>query len=90
MLRKILQKVFITKKFIQKHFTVKTSCTLNIDVFEIPDNKHIEKLFSKYKLVFLDQGNSISDPSQILILQFSIPRGFLPPLPSLVNFALAD
>ena len=63
---------------------------LKIDVFEIPDNKHIGKFFSKYKLVFFNQGNPISDPSQILILQFSIPRGFLPPLPSLVNFSRAD
>ena len=38
---KILGKVFITKKFTQ----CKTSCTLKIDVFEIPDNKNIGKLF---------------------------------------------
>ena len=60
MLRKILEKVFITKKFTQ----YKTSRTLKIDVFEIPDNKNIEKLFSKYELVFLDQTNSNSDPPQ--------------------------
>ena len=50
---------------------------LKIDVLEIPDNKHIGKLVSKYKLLFLDQANSISEPSQILILQFPIPRDFL-------------
>ena len=38
----------------------------------------------------MDQANSISDPSQILILEFPVPRDFLPPLPSLFNFALAD
>ena len=42
-LRKILEKVFITKKCIQR----KTSHTLKIDVFELPDNKNVEKLFSK-------------------------------------------
>ena len=57
---KILEKVFITKKF--THY--KTSRTLKIDVFEIPDNKNIEKLFSKYELVFLDQTNFSSDTSQ--------------------------
>ena len=40
---KILDKVFITKKFTQR----KTSRTLNIDRLEIPANKNIEKLFSK-------------------------------------------
>ena len=39
-----------------------------MDVFEIQDNKNIEKPFSKYKLLPLDQANSSSDPSQILIL----------------------
>ena len=39
-----------------------------MDVFEILDNKNIEKLFSKYELLSLDQANSGSDPSQILIL----------------------
>ena len=73
-LRKILE-VFITKKFTQ----CKTSCTLKIDVFEILDNKNVEKLFSKYDLLFLDQLNSSSDLSQILILQFPIPRAFQPP-----------
>ena len=78
-LRKILEKVFITKKFTQ----CKTSCMLITDVFEIG------KLFSKYELLFLDQANSSSDPSQILILQFSIPRDFLSPLLFLLSFALA-
>ena len=38
--------------------------------FRIPDNKNIGKLFSKHELLFLDQANSSSDPSQILIIQF--------------------
>ena len=62
---------------------------LKIDVLEIPDNKHIGKLVSKYKLLFLDQANSILEPSQILILQFPIPRDFLFPY-DLFNFALAS
>ena len=60
----MLENVFITKKFSQ----CKTSRTLKIDGFEIPDNKIIGKLFSKYKVLFLDQANSSSHPSQILIL----------------------
>ena len=51
--------VFITQKFI--HY--KTSCTLKLDVFNIPDNKNTEKLFSKHELLFLDQANSSSNPS---------------------------
>ena len=43
-LQKILEKVSVTKKFTQ----YKTSCTLKIDVFGIPDGKFIEQLFSKY------------------------------------------
>ena len=35
--------------------------------------KNIGKLLSKYELFFLDQGNSSSDPSQILIQQYPIP-----------------
>ena len=54
----------------------KKSRALKIDVFKISDNKGIGKLFSKYELLFLDQANSSSDPSQVLILQFSIPRTF--------------
>ena len=86
MLRKILEKVFITKKFTQ----CKTSRTLKIDVFEMSDNKNFEKLFSKYELLFLDQANSSSNPSQILIQQFPIPRASLPPSPSLPNFTSAN
>ena len=52
-----IEKVFITEKFNQ----CKTSRTLNINVFELPDIKKIGKLFSKYKLLFLD--NSSSAPS---------------------------
>ena len=43
-------------------------------------------MFSKYELLFLDQANSSSDPSQILILQFPILRVSLPLSPSLSNF----
>ena len=46
--------VFITQKF--THY--KTSRTLKPDVFKIPDNKNIGKLFSKYELLFLNQANS--------------------------------
>ena len=42
-----------------------------MDVSEILDNKNIGKLFSKYELLFLDQVNSNSDPSQIFIQQLS-------------------
>ena len=80
------QKVFITQKFTQ----CKASRTLRIDVFKIPDNKNIRKLFSKYKLLFLDEADSSQDPSQILILQFAIPRASLPPSPSLSNFTLTN
>ena len=47
-------------------------------------------MFSKYELLPLDQANSGSDPSQILILQFSIPRASLPSSPSLSNFTLVN
>ena len=66
MLRKILDKILITEEFIQ----CKTSHTLKMDLLEIPNNKNIGKLCSKYGLVFLDQANFSSDPSQILILQY--------------------
>ena len=62
-----MEKVFVAKKFTQ----FKTSRTLKIDLFEIPDNRNIEKLFSNYELLFLDQANFSSDVSQILMLQFS-------------------
>ena len=88
MLEKILEKIFITKKFTQ----CKTSCTLKIDVIKIPQNKNIVKLFSKYEPLFSDQANSSFDRSQILILQFAMPSAFLssslskfPP-----NFTLAN
>ena len=83
MLRKILGKDFITKKC--------TQCTphvLKMDILELPGNKNIGKLFSKYKLLFPNQASSSSDPSQILILQHPIPMSFLPPSPSLANFSL--
>ena len=55
------------------------SSALKTDVFEIPDNKNIGKLFPKYELLFLDQAKSSSDPSEILILQFPIPRALCLP-----------
>ena len=86
MLWKILEKVFITNTFTQ----CKTSLTLKIDVFKIADNINFGKLFSKHELLFLDQANSSSDPSQIFILQFFIPTAFLLSSPSLPNFTLAN
>ena len=47
-------------------------------------------MFSKYELLSLDQANSSSDPSQILILEFPISRASLPTSPSLLNFDLAN
>ena len=85
-LRKILEKVFITNKFTQ----CETSRTLKMDVFQIPYNKNIGKLLSKYDLLLLDQTNSSSDPSQILILWFPIPTAFLPSSPSLSCFTRAN
>ena len=81
-----LEKVFITKTFIQ----CKTSCTFKIDVFEIQENKNIWKLLSKYELIFLDKVNSSSDPSEILILQSPISRAFLPPSLFLYKFDIAN
>ena len=86
MLRKLLEKVFITKKCTQ----CKTSHTSEIVVFELPDNKNIRKFFSKYKLLFLGQSDSRSDPSQILILQYPIPGAFLSPSPSLWSYTLVN
>ena len=40
-----------------------SSCNLKLDVFKIPDNKNVEKLISKYELLFLDQANPSSSPS---------------------------
>ena len=51
--------VLITMKF--THY--KTSRTFKLYVFKIPDNKNIEKSFSKYELFFLDPANSSSNPS---------------------------
>ena len=44
-----------------------------IDICELPDDKNLKKIFSKYELPFLDQANSSSDLSQILTLQHSTP-----------------
>ena len=65
-----MENICITKK----RTRYKLSSALKTDVFEIPDNKNIGKLFPKYELLFLDQAKSSSDPSEILILQFPIPR----------------
>ena len=73
-LRKILEKIFITKKCIQ----CKTSHALWIDVFELPDNKNIGKFFSKNEIFFLDHVHYSFDSSQILIIQYPIPRACLP------------
>ena len=81
----MLEKVFINKNFTQ----FKTSRTVKIDALEILD-KNVGKLFSKYELLFFDQASFSSYPSKILILQFLIPRAFLPPLPSLSNLTLAN
>ena len=43
----------------------KTSRILQINVFEMPDNKNIGKLFPKYELLFVDQANSSFDPVPI-------------------------
>ena len=50
LLRKILEKTFVTKKCTQ----CKTSHHLKLDAFEVLDNKNIRKLFSKYETFFLD------------------------------------
>ena len=49
---------------------VKHPGTLKIDAIEIQDNKNIGKLFSKYELLFLDQADSSSDASQMLIFPY--------------------
>ena len=69
---------------------IKKSRSLKIDVFEIPGNKNIWRLFSKYEVLFLDQANFSFDPFQILILRFFIRRASLPPSRSQSNFALAN
>ena len=82
MLRKILEKPFITKKWSWR----KTLYALKVDIFELSGDKNIGELLSKYELFSLDQANFSSDPSHILILQYPIPKASLPPLPSLSNF----
>ena len=47
-------------------------------------------MFSKYELVFPNQANFSSDPSQILILQHPIPIYFLLSPPTLSNFAIVN
>ena len=60
------------------------------DVFEIPHNKNIVKLFSKNELLFLGQTDFCSGSSQMLILKFHILRASLPPSSFLSNFTLAN
>ena len=48
MLQKVLEKVFIIKK-------CKVSRSLKPDIFELPDNKYIGKLFSNNEMFLLDQ-----------------------------------
>ena len=80
-------KVFITKKYAQR----KTSHTLKKpNVFELPDNKKNEKLFSKYELFFWDQANFYSNSFQVLMLQYPILRASLPPSPFLSNLTPAN
>ena len=47
-------------------------------------------MFSKYELFLLDQANSSSDPSQMLMLWFPIPTASLPPSPFSSSFTLAN
>ena len=69
---------------------IRNLLNVKFNVFKIPDNKNIGKLFSKYEMLYLDQANSSSDPSQILILQFPTPRASLSPSSSLSNFTLVS
>ena len=82
----ITEGLFANKKLTQ----CKTLRTLEIDVFEIPDNKNIGNFFSKNELLFLDQVNSNLDPSQILTIQFPTPRASLSHSLSLSYFILAN
>ena len=68
----------------------KTLYALKIDLFELSVNKNTGNLLSRYELFSLDQANFSSDPSQMLILQYSIPTASLPPSPSLSNFPLVN
>ena len=67
-----------------------TSHTLKIDVFELPGNKNIEKLFSKYELFFPNQANFSSDLSHILMLQHPVLISSLSPSSLLFNFVLKN
>ena len=68
----------------------KTLYALKIDLFELSVNKNTGNLLSKYELFSLDQANFSSDPSQMLILQYSIPTASLSPSPSLSNLPLVN
>ena len=63
-LRKILEKVFITQKCTQ----CKILHAIKIDFFELSDNINIGKLLPKYELFCMCQANSSSDLFQISIL----------------------
>lgn len=86
MLRKLFGKVFITKKCTER----KTLHALKSNVFELSENKNVWKLFSKHELFSLDQANYSSNPSQILIVQYSMLRASLSLSPYVWNFILAN
>ena len=65
--KKKLEKAFITTKFTQ----CKTSMDSTYQIIKILEN------YFKIFTAFSDQANSSSGPSQILILQFPIPRAYL-------------
>ena len=83
MLRKILDKFFITNKYTQ----CKTSRTLKTDVFQIPDNNNIRKLFSKCEL--FSWIKLITVPIHLKYWYYNSPRPSLPSSPSLSSFTLA-
>ena len=56
----------------------------------MPGDKMLVFFFSKYELLYLDQAKSSSDPSQIMMLQFSTTGASLPPSQSLLTFTLAN
>ena len=86
MQRKILERVFITKKFTQ----CKTSRTLKIDLFETPDNKNIGKLFSRYEIFSWTKLILVLIHLKYWYYNFPIPRLSLPPSPSQSNFTQAN
>ena len=82
MQQKILEIVFITKKFTQ----CKTSRTLKIDLFETPDNKNIGKLFSRYEIFSWTKLILVLIHLKYWYCNFPIPRLSLPPSSFSVKF----